>query len=40
MFRKNLDTGEAGDNIEPLRGVERTDIERDKSLNQDQLLSH
>ena len=31
MFRKILDTGEAGDNIGALlRGVERTDIERGK----------
>ena len=31
MFRKILDTGEAGDNIGALlRGVERTDVERDR----------
>ena len=33
MFRKLLDTGEAGDNIGALlRGVERTDIERGQVL--------
>ena len=33
MFRKILDTGEAGDNIGALlRGVERTDIERGQVL--------
>ena len=33
MFRKILDTGEAGDNIGALlRGVERTDVERGQVL--------
>ena len=33
MFRKLLDTGEAGDNVGVLlRGVERTDIERGQVL--------
>ena len=33
MFRKLLDSGEAGDNIGALlRGVERTDVERSSSL--------
>ena len=33
MFRKLLDTGEAGDNIGALlRGIERTDIERGQVL--------
>ena len=33
MFRKLLDTGEAGDNIGALlRGVERTDVERGQVL--------
>ena len=40
MFRKLLDSGEAGDNIGALlRGVERTDVEEVKfSVNQVQLL--
>ena len=34
MFRKILDTGEAGDNIGALlRGVERTDVERGQVLS-------
>ena len=33
MFRKLLDSGEAGDNIGALlRGVERTDVERGRVL--------
>ena len=33
MFRKILDTGEAGDNIGALlRGIERTDVERGQVL--------
>ena len=33
MFRKLLDSGEAGDNIGALlRGVERTDVERGQVL--------
>ena len=34
MFRKLLDSGEAGDNIGALlRGVERTDVERGQVLS-------
>ena len=32
MFRKLLDSGEAGDNIVRLRGVERDDVERGQVL--------
>ena len=32
MFRKLLDSGEAGDNIGSIRGVERTDVERGQVL--------
>ena len=32
MFRKLLDSGEAGDNIGLLRGVERDDVERGRVL--------
>ena len=41
MFRKILDTGEAGDNIGALlRGVERTDVERGQVLVNQVLLHH
>ena len=41
MFRKLLDTGEAGDNIGALlRGVERTDVERGQVFVNQALLLH
>ena len=41
MFRKLLDTGEAGDNVGILlRGVERTDIERGQVLCKLAQLNH
>ena len=41
MFRKLLDSGEAGDNIGALlRGVERTDVERGQVLCKPGSITH